>query len=158
MVELPDNERAFVRVSFAVASSSPPLKATVPAPRAPPLPKASLPPASATLPIVFALLSDTNPESMVSAPTIVSEPAFSTSAASDALKVKEFARSALLTVTMYGPAADMVTASAKLGIVPVDQFVAMLQSPLVGFFQLMAVMFSLPIFCRLPVCTPESVD
>jgi hypothetical protein len=68
MVELPDNERTFVRVSFAVASSSPPLKATVPAPRAPPLPKASLPPASATLPIVFALLSDTNPESTVSAP------------------------------------------------------------------------------------------
>jgi hypothetical protein len=48
---------------------------------------------------------------------------------------------------MYGPAADMVTASAKLGIVPVDQFVATLQSPLVGFFQLIALIFSLPIFC-----------
>jgi hypothetical protein len=77
----------------------------------------------------------------------VSEPAFSTSAAWEALKVKEFAKSALLTVTMYGPAADMVTVSAKLGIVPVDQFVATLQSPLVGFFQLIALIFSLPIFC-----------
>jgi hypothetical protein len=45
------------------------------------LPKASRPPVTLTLPIVFASLSDTKPESTVNAPAIVSEPPFSNSAA-----------------------------------------------------------------------------
>ena len=81
MVELPEKESMLVRVSFAVASSSPPLKATVPTPNAPPLPKASVPPFIATLPIVFASLSDTKPELTVSAPKISSAPEFSWSVA-----------------------------------------------------------------------------
>ena len=52
-----------------------------------------------TLPIVFASLSDTKPESTVSAPEIVSEPAPSKSAAWLASKFSEFATSPLSTVT-----------------------------------------------------------
>jgi hypothetical protein len=81
MVELPDNERAFVRDSLAVASSSPPLWVTVPVPRAPALPNARTPLIRETLPIAFALLSDTKPESTVSAPPIVNETEISWSSA-----------------------------------------------------------------------------
>jgi hypothetical protein len=82
MVEFPDKERGFVRVSFAVASSSPPLWVRVPVPNAPPLPTARMPVAArVTLPIVFALLSATKPAATWSAPAIVSEPEFSRSAA-----------------------------------------------------------------------------
>ena len=63
-----------------MAMSSPPLNATVPAPKAPVLPKASTPPVTPTVPVVFASLSDTKPES-TNAPAIVSEPPFSNSAA-----------------------------------------------------------------------------
>ena len=81
VVAVPERLIPLARVSFAVPSSSPPLTLTWPAPSAPPLPNASTPPANATLPIVFALLRDTRPESTVSAPAIVSEPAFSIRAA-----------------------------------------------------------------------------
>src|ERR1700722_16134609 len=43
MVELPENERPFVRVSFAVVSSSSPVKETVPVPNAPAVPIAGVP-------------------------------------------------------------------------------------------------------------------
>jgi hypothetical protein len=82
MVEFPEKERPFVRVSFAVASSSPALSVTSPVPNAPPLPNARAPPpVRVTLPIVFASLSDTEPALTLSAPPTVSEPEFSWSSA-----------------------------------------------------------------------------
>jgi hypothetical protein len=58
---------------------------------------------------------------------------------------KEFAKSALLTVMVYGgPSSFMMTASPVPGTWPVDQSVATLQSPLMGLFQLIVAMSSLP--------------
>ncbi len=81
IVDVPENMSVLLRVSFAAPSSSPPLIETMPAPTAAPLPKARTPPDRETLPIVFASLRETKPESTVSAPSIVSEPVFSISAA-----------------------------------------------------------------------------
>jgi hypothetical protein len=64
-----------------MAMSSPPLNATVPAPKVPVLPKASPPPVTPTVPIVFASSTATKRESTVNAPAIVSEPPFSNSSA-----------------------------------------------------------------------------
>jgi hypothetical protein len=146
MVEVPDNARVFVKVSLAVANSSPPLWITVPVPNAPPLPNSMTPPAARpTLAIVLALLSCANPEMTWSSPSIVSEPEFSSSAPVTAFKTKEFAKSALLTETVYGgPRSDMKTVSAWVGTAPVDQSVATLQSPLTGSFQSILAMSSLP--------------
>src|SRR3984957_8162561 len=133
VVEFPDNKSTFVRVSLAVASSSPPVCVKVPVPNAPPLPTASSAPgARVTLPIVFALLSDAKPASTWSAPAIVSEPEFSRSVARSPFTAKEFAKSAPLIVTVYGPMKFMTTASPGPGTVLLDQFVATLQSPLKG--------------------------
>jgi hypothetical protein len=78
-------------VSFAVASSSPPFKVAVPVPNAPPLPKACTPPVTLTLPIVFASFSDTKPDSTSRPPHHRQLAPVSTSAATGALKVSEFA-------------------------------------------------------------------
>ena len=62
-----------------------------------------------------------------------------------AFKTKESAKSALLTVTVYGgPRSDMKTVSTWVGTAPVDQSVATLQSPLTGSFQSIVAISSLP--------------
>jgi hypothetical protein len=91
IVTVPERLSGLLSVAVAVASSSPPLKVTVPVPNAPPLPKATRPPVTVTLPIKFASLSVTKPESTSRSPVTVSLPVFSWSAASGALKVSEFA-------------------------------------------------------------------
>jgi hypothetical protein len=65
------------RVTFAAPSSSPPVIETVPAPSAPPLLNAITPPDCTTLPMIFAVLNDTEPASTVSARTMISSPAVS---------------------------------------------------------------------------------
>ena len=113
IVEVPEKLIELARLTFAVASSSPPLKETVPAPNAPEFPTSRTPPVTATLPIEFASLSDTKPELTVSVPATVSVPVFSRSAASGASKVSEFAvgkiveRNVLKPIEMPAPTVTM---------------------------------------------------
>ena len=158
---VPENLSRVVRVSLAVASSSPPLKVTVPVPNAPPLPKARTPPATLTPPIVFASLSDDEAG-------IDSEPARNRQRARvlverglrriEGQRIRhredrrtqcaEADREAGADRDNIGPRPEMVTSSLEVGIVPVDQFAATFQSPLTELFQLMAAIVSLPSRCK----------